>query len=121
MFVEMSRPIHARVPLRLVGEAPAVRQLDGVMLHLLDALEVECLPRDLPEVFTLEIGGLDKLDSALTAGEVALPKGITLLTDVSEVVVKITPPRRVVEEAPEAAATPATEAASAQAEAESEA
>jgi large subunit ribosomal protein L25 len=114
MVVEMSRPIRARVPLRLVGEAPAVRQLDGVLLHVVDALEVECLPRDLPEAFRLDIGGLDKLEASLPASEVQLPPGVTLLTDASETVVKITTPRRVVEEAPAAAATPAAGEAPAQ-------
>jgi large subunit ribosomal protein L25 len=85
-----------------------------VLLHVVDALEVECLPRDLPEAFRLDIGGLDKLEASLPASEVQLPPGVTLLTDASETVVKITTPRRVVEEAPAAAATPAAGEAPAQ-------
>lgn len=118
MYVEMSRPIRARVAVRLVGEAPAVRQLDGVVLHLVDALEVECLPRDLPDGFQLDVSGLDRLDSSLTAGDITIPTGVTLLTDASDVVVKITASRRAVEEAPAAAAAPAPETPAAQAESE---
>lgn len=109
MHIEMTEKMRARVPLRLVGEAPAVRQLDGVLLHLLDALEVECLPQELPEALELDISGMDSLDAGLHARDIILPKGVSLMTDPDEVLVKMMPPRMVQEEeAPAAAAaTPA--------------
>jgi large subunit ribosomal protein L25 len=114
MHIEMTEKMRARVPLRLVGEAPAVRQLDGVLLHLVDTLEVECLPQELPEALELDISGMDSLDAGLHARDIKLPAGVSLMADPDEAVVKMTPPRMVQEEvapAAEAAATPAGSAA----------
>ncbi len=112
MHVEMTRKIRARVPVHLVGEAPAVRQLGGVLLHMSDAIEVECLPRDLPEALELDISGLDQLDATLHVSDIHLPQGVELLDDPDEPVAKVTPPRMAEEvaapaEAPAAAAAPA--------------
>jgi large subunit ribosomal protein L25 len=120
MHVEMTQKIRARVPVHLVGEAPAVRQQGGVLLHMSDAIEVECLPRDLPETLKLDISGLDQFDATLHVSDIHLPPGVELLADPDEPVVKVTPPRMAEEavppaEAPAAAATPteASEAGSA--------
>jgi large subunit ribosomal protein L25 len=112
MHVEMTQPIRARVPVRLIGEAPAVRVLGGVLLHMSDAIEVECLPRDLPESVELDISQLDQLDATLHVSDVVLPPKVTLLDDPNEPLVKVTP-TRVTEEvpAPAEAAAPAPEAA----------
>ena len=42
--VDPNRPIVANVPIHLVGESPAVRDLAGTLLHSLDIVSVRCLP-----------------------------------------------------------------------------
>jgi large subunit ribosomal protein L25 len=120
MHVEMTQKIRARVPVRLIGEAPAVRQLGGVLLHITDAIEVECLPRDLPEALELDVSGLDQLDATLHVRDIPLPRGVELLADPDETVVRLTPPRMVEEVAPAAPAeAPAAPASEPEAESES--
>jgi large subunit ribosomal protein L25 len=111
MHVVMTEKLRAPVPMRLVGEAPAVRTLGGTLLHMRDALEVECLPRDLPEALELDISPLDSFDATLHAREVPLPAGVTLLDPPDEPVVKVSPPRMVEEEAPAPAAAAEAEEA----------
>lgn len=117
MHVEMGEKLRTPLPVRLVGEAPAVHTLGGTLLHLKDTLEVECLPGDLPEALELDISALDSFDATLYARDVALPRKVALLDSPDEVVVKVSPPRLVEEEAaaPTAAApaapTPPEEAA----------
>jgi large subunit ribosomal protein L25 len=118
LHIKMTEKMRARVPLRLVGEAPAARQLGGILLHLVDALEVECLPRDLPEALELDVTGLEELDASLQARDVPLPHGVTLLSDPAETVARMTPPRMVEEEVPAAAAPAAEEAPAAEPAAE---
>jgi large subunit ribosomal protein L25 len=111
--VEMTEPIRVRVPVRMEGDAPAVKLYDGVLLHLQDAVEVEALPRDLPAALALDISGMAELKQTLHVSDLRVPSGVTVLTDAAEPVVKVEPSRiSVAEEAPvstEAAATTTAE------------
>ncbi|MGH2353105.1 MAG: 50S ribosomal protein L25 [Chloroflexota bacterium] len=74
--IDLNRPVRAAVPIRLVGEAPAVN-LGGVLVHPLDTIEVEALPRSLPRVIEVDISALADLDSQITVGDLQLPPGVT--------------------------------------------
>src|SRR6266567_2186979 len=65
--VSMSERINVRVPLRFVGEAPAVLNANGVLLHLMDSIELECVASDIPEYIEVNISGLDEIDAILHA------------------------------------------------------
>lgn len=93
LHVAMDHPIHARIPVRLTGEAPAVRSEGGVLLHPLDTIEVEALPADLPEHIDVDISGLTELNSSLALRDLKLPTRIKLLTSEEETVVSVAAPR----------------------------
>ncbi len=113
--VSLSERIRVKVPLHFIGEAPAVKTENGVMLHLLDAIEIECVARDIPEYLEVDVSGLTEIDAILHASDVKLPASFTLITDPEEGIVKVAATRaEVAEEAAEAAA--ASEAAPAGAE-----
>ncbi|HLV98122.1 MAG TPA: 50S ribosomal protein L25 [Ktedonobacterales bacterium] len=115
--VSMNEPIVVRVPVTLKGTAPAVAVEGGVLLHLLDTLEIESLPGDIPEALELDINGLAAIDDSLRVSDVPLPRGVTLLSPADEPVVKVVAPRAVLaEEAAEAAAAEEKEAAAPAAE-----
>lgn len=115
--VALSETIKARVPLRLEGESPAVRIRDGLLLQLVDVVEVEARATSLPEALTLDVSGLATVNAALYVRDIQLPKGVKLLADPEEPAVKVEPARVIAEAipAPEAAApeaeAPAPEAA----------
>lgn len=108
--VSMRDRITVKVPLRLEGSAPGVKVEGGTLLHLLDALEVECAAGDIVEALEVDISSLEHLDDILHATDVTLPTNFTLVTDPAEPIVKIAPPRvekaEVHEEAPTEAAAP---------------
>lgn len=113
--VSLSERIRVKVPLHFTGEAPAVKTENGVMLHLLDAIEIECVARDIPEYLEVDVSGLTEIDAILHASDVKLPANFTLITDPEEGIVKVAATRaEVAEEAAEAAA--ASEAAPAAAQ-----
>ena len=114
--VSMSEPITVRVPVRLIGEAPAVKVEGGVLLHLLDTVEVEALPADLPEGLELDISKLVEIDASLHVSDLVVPAKVKLLSDPEESVAKVIAPRAVLAE--EAKAEAEAEAAAAPAEAE---
>ncbi|HEX8032988.1 MAG TPA: 50S ribosomal protein L25 [Ktedonobacterales bacterium] len=119
LYVRLTEAIKARVPVRLEGEAPAVRIRDGILLQLLDAVEVEARPTDLPPALTLDVSGLAEVKATLYVRDIPLPPGVKPLTDPDEPVVKVEPARVITEAvpAPEAAPTapaPAPEGAPAE-------
>ncbi len=109
--VSLRERITSKVPLHFVGEAPAVKLEGGVLLHLMDALDVECEARDLVEYIEVDVTPLTEIDAILHAGDVKLPTSYTLLTDPKEGIAKVAATRaEIAEEAAEAPA-PATPAA----------
>lgn len=110
--VSLTDRIVVKVPLHLVGEAPGVKNEDGVLLHLVDALEVECAARDIVSAFEVDVTPLEHIDDALHASDVSLPKGFKLITDPEEAIAKVAATRaEKAEEAEEAPAAPAAPAA----------
>jgi large subunit ribosomal protein L25 len=120
--VSLHERITTKIPLHLVGEAPAVKVEGGILLHLLDALEVECRASDIVEAFEVDISPLKEIDSILHARDVKLPANYTLITDPAEPIAKVGVARVAPEviEAEEAAAATAAAAAAATAEAAAE-
>lgn len=121
LHVAMNQSIHARIPLRLQGEAPAVKIEGGVLLHPVDTLEVEALPANLPEFVEVDISRLTELNSSLYVRDVHLPPRVKLLSPEDEVVVSVTAPRTPAAEAEaavpaEVAETPTAETATAEGE-----
>lgn len=103
--VSMSDRINVKVALHFIGDAPAVKNEGGVLLHLLDALEVECMASDIPESLDVDISGLVNIDDMLHATDVKLPANFTLITDPNEGIAKVAATRA--ELAEETAETPA--------------
>lgn len=91
--VDPERPITANVPLRLVGEAPAVRDLAGTLLPGLEIVSVRCRPLDIPDTIPVDLAPLKDFSSVLTVGDIAPPPGVEILTDPSIVVATVNPPR----------------------------
>lgn len=108
----LSEKTTADVPVVLVGESPAVAAKQGVVLQIVSTVHVEALPADLPGQITADVAVLDHAEASITAGDLALPSGVTLLVEPTEVVAKISARRvREVEEELEAEAAAAEEAA----------
>jgi len=111
--VSMNERLNVKISLRFVGEAPAVKSESGVLLHLMDTLEVECMAGDILEYLEVDITPLAEIDAILHAEDVKLPANFTLITDPKEGVAKVAATRaEKVEEAEEgAAAAPAATSA----------
>ena len=103
--VSMSERINVKVALHFIGEAPAVKNEGGVLLHLLDTLELECTASDIPESLDVDVTGLVNIDDMLHAEDVKLPTNFILITDPKEGIAKVAATRA--ELAEETAETPA--------------
>lgn len=111
--VSLDEAIDVKIPLRFVGESNAVKNRDGILLHLMEALEVNCRASAIVDTLEVDISPLTEIDATLHAKDVKLPRNYKLVTDPEEPVVKVVPPKvevaeEVVETAREAIATPET-------------
>jgi large subunit ribosomal protein L25 len=97
--VAMDVAIRAVVPVELVGEAPAVHELGGVLVAGLNEIEVEALPSNLPDRITVDISGLETFDDSLTVGDLTIGEGVTVLTEADEAIANVV--YQAVEEEPE--------------------
>lgn len=117
--VSMTERISMRVPLHFVGDSPAVKNEGGVLLHLMEALEIECTASDIVDAIDVDITALAEIDATLHAKDVKLPGSFTLVTDPEEPIAKVAPTRaEVSEEETAAAAAEATPAPAASESAE---
>jgi large subunit ribosomal protein L25 len=94
------------LPIHFKGEAvaPGVKTQGGIVSHLIQDVEVSCLPKDLPEFLELDLSAMN-LNDTLHLADVPLPPGVTVpeLAHRNPVVVSVHSPR-VAEPEPEVAA-----------------
>ena len=74
--VSMDEVIDADVPLEPTGIANGVKNMGGLLEQNLRSLAIECLPRDLPDVITVDVSAMD-IGDAIHVREIQLPAGVT--------------------------------------------
>src|ERR1700730_1499200 len=104
--VSLEEKITVEVPVHLIGESAAVKRGDADILQPIHAVRVECLPTDIPEAFEVDLSPLEEIESELRISDLKVPKGVTVLDEPEELVVKIVHKRelKVEEEVPAAEA-----------------
>ena len=127
--VSKDKKIHMKVPLHFVNaeKSPGVKEQGGVANHVVNELDITCLPDDLPEFVEVDMGGLS-IGGAIHVNDLKLPKGVTPVLHRGEnpVVATVITPVLITEEEEAAAAAeavpagevPTTEQAAAEAGAE---
>ncbi len=75
--VAADRKIHMKVPLHFVNEeiSPGVKIAGGLVEHVMKELEIQCLPKDLPEFIEVDLGGL-QAGHSLHVSALKLPAGV---------------------------------------------
>jgi large subunit ribosomal protein L25 len=99
--ISLREKVKADVPIHLVGLAPAVDTFGGILMHGLDHVSVEALPTEVPSFIEVDVTSLVEINAALHVSDVPVPEGVTILTDVEQVIAKVAPPA--VEPEPEVA------------------
>lgn len=89
LVVAMDVIISAVVPVVLIGEAPVMEELGGIVVSGLNEIEVEALPANLPEQVTADIGVLASMNDVITAGDIVLGEKVTLITDPGEMIANV--------------------------------
>lgn len=98
--VDLKKKVSTEVPVELVGESPAAKEKLGILIQLLNEVEVEALPTELPEKLELDISGLKKVGDAVVVADLKVPKEVKVLTPEKEILAKIEPLAKEEEVAP---------------------
>jgi large subunit ribosomal protein L25 len=108
--VDANTKMNKKVPIHYSGEeaSPAVKADACLINHVINELEVSCLPADLPEFIAVDLSNLRK-GTSLHLNDITLPKGVTAVTHGKANPVLVS----VVSVAAEAEAAPAAPAANA--------
>ena len=104
--VDAKTKLHMKVPVHFSGaeESPAVKVDKCLVTPVVTEIEVSCLPQDLPEFIAVDLSKLEK-GSTLHLADIALPKGVTAVSQTNPALVSVAAPAGGSDEA--AAETPA--------------
>lgn len=114
--ISMTHKVRVHVPIRVRGTSIGVKE-GGILEHLLRELDVECLPGDIPEGFTIDVSELKRSD-AIHVRDVVVPPGVHVHDAPERVIVTVAAKMK---EEPLPTAVPAEGAAAAAEGAEGEA
>lgn len=90
--VSQTEEIRATVGIEFVGIAPAVKDFSGVIIEGMTEIEVEALPKNLPERFVVDISQLKEIGNAIYVKDLTIPADVHVLSSSEEMVVMAAAP-----------------------------
>jgi large subunit ribosomal protein L25 len=90
LAVDMNEKIRTSVGLSFVGVSPAVKDYNGILVHNLERLEVECLPGDLPERLEVDIAMLKQIGDLIRVRDLSVSDKIRILGDPEDTIAVVT-------------------------------
>ena len=85
--VALDKAVKVSVPVNLVGQSPGEKQ-GGIVNHILKTLEAECLPINIPQVFDVDMSGVE-LGQVVHVSDMQLPEGVKVLQRPTEAVASV--------------------------------
>jgi large subunit ribosomal protein L25 len=93
IHIVMDKAIRVSVPVNLVGEAVGVKTEGGFVDFVSREIEIECLPRDIPEQINVDISELH-MHQSLKVEDITPPEGTVFTEDPDSVIVLIEAPTK---------------------------
>jgi large subunit ribosomal protein L25 len=93
--VRLDQAIHTQVVVELIGESEGVKE-GGVLSQIQREVNVEALPREVPDRLELDVSGM-KIGDTLRLSDLRVPEGVKLLDDPETVLSTVTPPTKIEE------------------------
>ena len=89
LVIDMNKEAEVAVPIEFTGLAEAEKGGIGMVVKVMHEVEVRALPADLPHSITVDLTPLASLSDVIHAKDLALTKGVTLVTDGEDVVASV--------------------------------
>jgi len=85
--IERGKKITVSVPLEFIGEAPG-EKAGGVLIKSIHEVEIESMPRNLPQNIEIDISGLE-MNGKITVADIPALEGVEIKVDSDEVIASI--------------------------------
>ena len=85
--IDVTKKIKAKIPVILVGVSPGEKQ-GGHVNHIIRALEIESLPKDIPEKIEVKMGGVE-LNAMIQVSDLNLSESVSIVNSPTDVVVNV--------------------------------
>ncbi len=95
--IRQNEAVEAEVPIRIEGDIPA-EKVGLMVLHQLDTVEVEALPKNLPDELVVSADKLAELHDKITVADLQIPSGVTIITDAEHPIATVVETRAMVAE-----------------------
>jgi large subunit ribosomal protein L25 len=90
--ISLTEKLQTEVEIAFIGDSPAVKNYNGVLVVNMESLEVEALPTDLPDRFTVDLSLLKNIGDTIRIRDIVVGKDIEVLTSEDEIIVIVTNP-----------------------------
>lgn len=87
--LNLKETVRVPVSVILTGEAPAVKDFGGILLQILNELEIEALPTALVPSIEVNVSGLTEIGQSITVGDIVPPAGVKILNAAHEFVAQV--------------------------------
>lgn len=88
--VRLDEKIQIKVPVVYIGEAPAVKEKQGVLVKAMNEIKVEALPTEIPQKIEIDLAQLTDIGVDLHISDLRLPSGVRVLEDPTFVIATVT-------------------------------
>jgi len=83
--IDLSKRLIVKIPVHTVGEPEGVKLQGGLHELITREIEVECLPDEIPEHFTVDVSALT-IGQSVRAGEIPMPGSLKLISPAESVI-----------------------------------
>jgi len=91
--VRMDKKMTTKVSVKFIGESPAVKNENGILVKNHDTLEIKCLPKDLIHNIEIDLSVLEHIDDIIRIKDLKISDNIEITADLEEAIVNVAPPR----------------------------
>lgn len=92
--VKVHEKLTTEVELEFTGEAPAVKNLGGILVTHLKSVKIECLPGDLIHQIEVDLSLLNNYGDEIKIKDLKVPEKIKILEEPEIIVVNVEEPRK---------------------------
>lgn len=89
LVIDANKPITVSLPLEFIGVSGAVKSGLGSLVKVMHEIEVEALPKDLPQSIEVDISKLVDIESNIAVKDLKVTKGVTFTAKADEIVAAI--------------------------------
>ena len=86
--IDLTRKLRVSIPIHVSGEAKGVKQQGGVLDVVTRAIEIECVPEDIPDEYDVSVTEL-MIGNAIRVSDLPVKSGVRVLTSGDAVVAHV--------------------------------